>query len=113
MVRVLSQSAQLLLSLADEFVQVTLADEQGRFGTNVVPIVAQLCSAQIATQELEHNTLTTVQVLLQLTCIFLLTAQLPLLLLQGRLDTQKHADLSTVAVDEKVTSISKTGISVK
>lgn len=91
---VLLQSAHLLLSLPDEFIQVALADEQGRFSPNVVPIVVQLRGAQIATQELEHDALAAVQVLLQLTCVFLLTAQLPLFLLQGRLDTHTDMEIS-------------------
>lgn len=73
MVRVLGQPAQLLLSLAYELVQVPLAYEQGRFVTNVASVVVQLRRAQIAAEELEHDALTSVQVFLQLTCVFLLT----------------------------------------
>lgn len=90
---VFAQPVQLLLPLSDELVQVPLADHKRRLHVDEAPVLVQLRPGQVPGQDVQDQALPSVQVLLQLPGVLVLTAKLPPPLLQGLLKTCKNTPL--------------------
>lgn len=99
----LLQPPHLLLPLAYELVQVALLNQQGGFDADVTLVVVQLRAAQVTGQNILNHSFAPVQVFLQLTSVFLLTAQLLPLQLQWFLQrhTNTHAHIKILFIERK------------
>lgn len=83
------QPRQLLLPLADEIVQVSLADEEGGFGANKAAVVLQLGLREVAGEDPVDHALPPLQVLLQLLSVVRLAKDHRALVKEGVLDGKK------------------------
>lgn len=98
---VLLQPPHLLLPLAYELVQVALSYQQGGFDADVTLVVVQLRAVQVTGQNILNHSLAPVQVFLQLTSVFLLTAQLLPLQLQRFLQGHTQTHIKILFIERK------------